>query len=396
MNNRRHHRLALALAAALAPGLGAADVTLTQSVSVDAGGTLAMFGTRGTLTTMISGDKARSESRMEASSGMMARLAGDMDSTTIVRLDRQVMINLMPEEKEYSEVTFAQLQAQMEQSLAQLEDMQGGGVPVSDDDCQWSEPVIEVDKTGESARFAGVKAAQTLVTASQTCTVPDSGQSCDLRWTLDYWLARRMPGDDEAQAYAEGMARAMGGDDALAMVQMQARGLMAMFKKGWDEVLDETGDLKGYPVKTVMRLDIGGDDCTTASGQPIAMDDMWADAADAATMAAGQTAAGHAGSAVAREAAEAAGGGVGGSIAGSAVGAASREIASGFFNKFRKKREEDKQERAAEAQAQAEAAGGMVALFTIATELTDVDDGRITADRFEVPAGWRKVDAPGY
>ena len=34
---------------------------------------------------------------------------------------------------------------------------------------------------------------QTLITAKQSCTVPETGKSCDVTWNLEYWNARKMP-----------------------------------------------------------------------------------------------------------------------------------------------------------------------------------------------------------
>jgi len=174
-------------------------------------------------------------------------------------------------------------------------------------------------------------------------------------------------------------------------VQAQARGLVAMFKNGWEDVLKESGKMEGYPVKTVMSLEMGGESCTTGTGQPIAMDDVWSGAADAGANAAASSAAGHAGSAVGTQAAQSVGGGVGGSIAGSAVGAASREIISGAFSKFRKKKKKD--EPVAQA---ANPASGTVKLFEITTELTGVDEHDVPDHMFVVPSDWEKVSVASW
>ena len=210
-------------------------------------------------------------------------------------------------------------------------------------------------------------------------------------WNMEFWNAKRMPGEEEALAFQKGMARALGGDEALSMVQAQARGLMAMFKDGWEDVLKESGKMEGYPVKTVMSLEMGGESCTTGAGQPIAMDDVWSAAADAGVNSAASSAAGHTGNAVGRQAAESVGGGVGGSIAGSAIGAASREIVSGAFNKFRKKKKKDKP-----VEETANPASGRVKIFEITTELTGVDKSDVPDNQFVVPAGWKKVSSPSW
>jgi hypothetical protein len=392
MNRQRLLAQAIAGSLLLYAGSAAADVTLTQAVRIDAGGTLAMLGSSGTSTTSISGDKARVDNRMEAASGMMARFAGNMDASTILRLDREVLWQLDPDSQQYSEMTFEELRAQADEAMAQMEQMEGG-MPIDEGECRWSEPVLEVEETGEKGRFGGVRAEQTLITASQTCELPE-GKACEVRWSLDYWMAKKAPGGKETVAYSDAMARALGGDDTAALVQMQARGLMAMFKQGWDDVLAKTENMKGHPVKTVMTLSMGGAACTTEGGEQIAMDEVWNSAFDAGLESAAGSAAGQIGSVAAREAAEAAGSGVGGSIAGSAVGSATRELASGLFNKFNKNRKENRERERDEVQV-ASAEDGFVNLFTISTELTDVDKGRVDASRFEIPAGWTRVEGGG-
>jgi hypothetical protein len=83
------------------------------------------------------------------------------------------------------------------------------------------------------------------------------------------------------------------------------------------------------------------------------------------------------------------GGGVGGSVAGSAVGAASGEIISGLFKRFGKKKKQPEPQPAPATPASP--AAGSAVLFRITTELTDVNDDKIPAERFELPAGWKKV-----
>ena len=382
--------IVFAVCGAQAPS-AVADVTLHQNITVNATGAMSMMGSSGTVTTMISGDRGRTENHVESNSAMIRKFAKNVNTATIVLLDEERMLNLAPEKKQYSEVTFEQLRAQMEKSMAAIEEISdGGGLPVSEGECQWSPPETEVKKTKEKQKFAGVKAEQMIISVSQTCTVPNSEKSCDMIWNMEFWNAKRMPGEKEAMSFQQGMARAMGGDEELGMVQAQGRGLIAMFSKGWEDVLKESGKMEGYPVKTVMSLEMGGESCTTGAGQPIALDDVWSQAADAGADAAAYSAAGHAGSAVGNAAADSMGNGVGGSVAGSAVGAASREIVSGVFNKFRKKKDKKKAEQVAQP---ANPASGSVKLFEITTELTGIDEKNVPDSLFVVPAGWEKVSS---
>ena len=365
-----------------------ADVTIQQNFTVSASGIMSMMGSSGTLTTSISGDRGRTENNIESTSSMMKKFAKNMNTATIVRLDEQRMLSLAPEKKEYSEISFEEMRAQMEKSMADLEKMSDqGGLPVSEDDCQWTPPDMKVRNTGEKQKFAGIKAEQTVITVTQTCKIPDTDKSCEMIWNLEYWNADKMPGGDEAADFQKGMARAMGGDEALGMAQAYTRGLLAMFKKGWDEVLQEGGKVEGFPVKTVMSLEMGGENCTTGSGQPIALDEVWGQAGEAGKNAAISSASGAASGAAGNAAAGAMGNSVGGSIAGSALGAASREVVSGMFNKMRKKKDKP----AEVAQTAAPTASGSVTIFEITSELTGVDEKDVADSQFVVPAGWKKV-----
>lgn len=367
-----------------------ADITLTQQINVEASGGMSMMGSKGTVTTSISGDRARTENQMESTSKLMRKFAKNMNTATIISLGDDSMVSLMPEKKQYSEISLQQMRESIEKAMAKMEDMPNGmALPVNEGECEWTEPVLDVNSTGEKQKFAGVKAKQTIISATQTCKDIESGKSCDMTWNMEYWNAKKMPGKKEAMAFQEGMVKAMGGDEMLSMAQASTRGLMAMFKKGWDDVLLESGELKGYPVKTVMSLEIGGENCTTAGGTPIAMDEMWSNAADAGMNAAVGSAAGHAGNAVGNEVAGAMGDSVGGSIAGSAVGAASRELIGGLFGKMRKKKAEPVAEPVATNPAE-----GSIVLFKITSELTDISKKDVSDSLFEVPAGWKKIDSP--
>jgi hypothetical protein len=378
----------------LAAGGAAADITMKQHMEIQAGGAMSMMNSASTMTTSLSGDKSRSETVMEAKSGMIGRFMKNMNTTSITRLDKELIWSLLPEKEQYSEMTFEQMRAQLEKSMEQLESMQQGGngaLPVNDESCQWSPPVLNVDKTGEKAKFADIKAEQYVISVDQVCTDPTTGKSCDITWTLENWMAKRMPGDDEMKAFQKTVAEKMGINEMMTGAQGMAGVMLAMYEDGWDDVLKEAGALKGFPVKTVMQLEMGGENCTTSSGQTMAMDDVWGNSANAGLNAAAGSAAYHTGSAIGSSVANAAGNSVGGSIAGAAIGAASREAVSGMFNKFRKKKKEPEPAATAE-----EAGAASVAIFRIVSELTSISDDSVPGSQFEVPAGWEKIKAPSY
>jgi len=391
----------LTILTALATSNAFADITMQQRITVKAGGALSFLSSGSTVTSSIANDKSWTESKTQSKSKLMGSFGGNNDSISIMRLDKDLVWQLNPEKQQYTEMTFEQMRAQIEEGMQQLRDLQQNGgqsaLPVKEEDCEWSDPTLEKNDTGIKKRFANVKAEQHIIIVRETCTVPESGQTCVLTWTTENWMAKRMPGDDEAIAFNQAVAQKLGTEDMVFGAQAASKPLLAMFQAGWEEALDEMSELKGYPVKTVMQMEMGGESCTAMSGEPIAMDEVWDNAMDAGIDAATQTAGQHAGQIVAEETAEAMGDSVGGSIAGSAVSAASGEVISGFLKRFGSKKKKAKPAPVAVAPASAptetEAAVGSVVLFRITSELVEFNDDNVPADRFEVPAGWKKVSA---
>jgi hypothetical protein len=375
-----------------------ADLWMEHDIKVTGGGNLKMLSSEGTIQTWISDQKSRSEARMESKSTIMTMMGKNLDTTSITRIDQGRILNLVPEKKQYSVVTFEQMRAQMEGNNQQLEEMQseqGGALPVRGDECQWSEAEMNLRSTGEKQRFANVKAEQHIITVEQTCTVPESGKTCDISWIMDNWLAKRMPGEKEAHAFNEALAAELGTESLASGINMAARGLLTLFRDGWEEISDEVEALRGYPVKTVMVMRMGGEACTMNSGEPIATDDIWNDAAQASLESGANAAGYHAGSAAARGVASATGGGVAGSIAGSVAGAAGREVVSGMLKKWgRKKEPAEPATETAPQEAEGstvDPAAASVVLFQIESTLVGVSDKATPATLYEVDEDWEEV-----
>lgn len=333
----------------------AADVTIEHSMRVQGGGTWSDMSSSGTGTLKIAGERARLESRLDSRS-VFPGMAGGSDSTEIVRLDTGVLVTLKAGERSYRVRALDEIRRGMSEALEQTGDMHGSGaLPISEDQCQWSPPNVDVTFTGARGRFGGVETEQTTVLASQVCTVPASGQVCEVRWNLDYWMAPRMPGHEDARAFHDGLARALGGGDELVMARLRYGGMMAVFRHGWDEATSRISNLQGYPARSVMSLEIGGEECRSGDGTPIAMDQAWAPVADA----------------------------------GWGLGAAARELAADLFGRFMHGATSEPEPAPRTASS---AGAGHVTVFSIATEVTHVDTLAIPATEFEAPAGWQRLN----
>lgn len=350
-------------------GPAIADVTIEQKITVDAAGGLSMAAMQGTTITRIAADKARTDSNLEFKSGMMRSFAGGAGKTTsIIRLDEERIINIDHKHKRYTEMTFAEMRKRSEEALQQLEEMREVGdadqanttdLPVAEQDCQWSDATVTVDRNGERQKIARQKAEKMVITATQSCSDPETGKVCELTWTLEQWLAPKAPGGDEVQAFWQRYAEKLGLGELTGQANVTGMSqLFSHYEQGWEEIRDKAGEAEGYSVKTVMQLEIGGAECTTAEGQPISNASVFGDAMTEA-----------AGSAAAESAGDAVGGAIGGAIA------------KGLFGAFGKKKKPKQA-------VTAEPPTGSVRLFHIVTETTAIKSKKVPADQFEVPAGF--------
>jgi hypothetical protein len=252
--------------------IASADVTTQQRISIDGIGGLKIANMSGTTTTIISGERSRTETTMQLESKilrMFARGAGG-PRVDIVRLDLDKIDHLDVAKKEYTEMTFAQLREQMQQAMSQAGSAQRQEEPkptsIDESQCEWSDPKADVKRTGEKATVAGYDAERLTITASQACKDKQSGQVCEFVLSLDEWLAPKFTASAEAQKYTRAYAQKMGLGTATTSrdIAERAQSMFGRYKGIWTEVASKTKDMKGYPVKTTFAFAVGGPQCKNA------------------------------------------------------------------------------------------------------------------------------------
>jgi hypothetical protein len=400
-----HHAAAFVLAAATVhltasgSGTARADVTIEQQTTFD----LTFIKAHGTATEYTTVDKQRRESDLHCE-GFMSMLCGNAQSADIVRLDKDLDWALEPKKKAYREtpfVTAEQRQAAEQQTQAVMEKlkqcpaMQNTSPRGPDTSkCQMSPPKLEVKTTGTHAMFAGHDSQLTQVAFTQSCTNKETGDVCDFVFMLDSWLTQDpIPGLDEKKAFHAAHMKKLGLTERNALVQKQMSQFLAAYADQLKELSAKAADLKGYPLKTSVRIAFGGEHCAAAKGraQPSASNsNAVGDAGAAAGTAAADSASGAAASAAGTAAANAASNDAAGSVLGSAASAFSSKLVSGLFAK-------KKNDTAAPTPAaNTEAAGnglppGMAQAAAITVETTSITTGAIPATQFDIPAGWTLI-----
>jgi hypothetical protein len=347
-----------ALAAALTFSVAEADVTVKESLSVQGQGIMAMANMSGTSTTAISGKKARMESDMQMENRLARMFARGIGQTSeIVRLDEDRVIEINDKKRTYSETSLAARRAQLEQAMAkqkEVQEKQPAPTGMDESECEWSEPTADVRKTGSKASIAGFDAEQVSIVTKQSCTNKKTGAVCDVALYLDEWVAPGFVQSEEVTQYHMAYAQQLGLVNGGREVTERAEALFGRYKSAWAKVVDKMKDIKGYPVKTSFSMGFGGPQCQDSPSS-----------AGAGESAGG----GNAGSPMP--------GGLAGEIAGSLFG--------------RKKKQQTETASAAPATPPPAAMNGMIIPLTITSELNSVSKDSLGPDTFEVPAGFRKV-----
>jgi hypothetical protein len=406
----RYHRTCAALtlaglgaALAGAPGAVRADVTIEEQTTFD----FAIIRAHGTTTEYTTADKQRRDSDLHCE-GFMSLFCGNAQSGEIIRLDRDVQWALEPKKKEYRETPFptaAQRQAAEQQVQAMIEKMKQCPVPQSTasapdtSKCQMSPPKFDVKQTGSHATLAGHDTQLTQMALTQSCTNRETGDVCDFVFAFDSWLTQdQIAGLDEHKAFQAAYVRKLGLNDPNSLVQKQMQQFLAPYRDALKQLGVKASDLKGYPLKTTIRIAFGGEHCASAKGQAstagsgnAGSGNVVGDASQAAGNAAAGSAAGAAGSAAGTAAGNAASNSAAGSIMGSAASAFSSKLVSGLFAK--------KKTEAAAANTGAASAGtpasplppGMIQAAQFTIETTSINPAALPPAQFDIPAGWKLI-----
>ena len=358
-NALRSRFLSCCVAGVLVSAAAQADVTMQESMSLSGAGMMKMANMSGTTTTTISGNKARTESNMQFESGLMrtfARGAGG-PHVEIVRLDEDKIFSLDPKKKTYTETTFADMRAKMQQAMDQMNQSQAqqqqATSGVDESECEWSEPKSDVKRTGETAAIAGFQAEHVTVSATQTCTNKKTGDACDFGLALDQWIAPGFQASSETTAYQRAYAEKLGlGTASSRDFAERAQGMFGRYKGIWGELGKRMAELpvKGYAVKSSFSLGVGGPQCKSAQEQ----------------QAQGTP-----------QAQPSIGGALGGAL-------------GGMFGK-KKKEQEQQQQQQQQAAPPPTMAGGLMPLMSMGTELVSISRDSVAPATFEVPGDYKKV-----
>jgi hypothetical protein len=385
-------------------GAARADVTIEDQSTFD----VTIVKAHGTSTEFTTADKQRRDSSFSCE-GFMSLLCGNTQSGEIIRLDKDLTWSLEPKKQEYREnpfMTAAQRQAAEQQAQAVMDKMkqcpaakQTTAPGPNTSKCEMSPPKFDVTATGTHGSFAGHDAKLTQIALTQSCRNSETGDVCDLVFSMDVWLSQdQIAGLDDRRAFQSAYMQKLGlTSQNNALVLKQMRQFLAPYQDSLKQLAGKSGDMQGYPLKTSVRIAYGGEHCAAVKGQaPGAAGtanggSVVGDASQAAGTAAAGSASGAAGNAAGTAASNAAGNGVASSILGPAASAFGSKLVSGLFKK----------PAASSGAAGTSGTGtanstlppGMVQAAQFTVETKSITPGPVPATQFEIPAGW-KLDVP--
>jgi hypothetical protein len=333
-----------------------ADVTVQRLVKSSGFGGFGAFETTEKL--MISGDKECTKGITKYSgrfSSLMNR--GAKEATSITRLDKELIWNIDPEKKTYTELTFEQMRKMMQSSSALLNPMKADSLRKA---MEKLSSTVEVNKTGEKKTIAGLECERVIVTL-QGVSAEATENVTDTTWVKnDVWMAPVNKIAVELRSFDVKMAEKLGVTEGGPMA-----GLLNQYAEAMKKLQEKLKDLNGYPMASTFSV------VTTTHAEEKAR-------AEAKTTESAVPKA-----EVKEEKPITEGRDVKGAIAGL--------FAKKAKEKVKTKQEENEKQKLEKEQAQV----SPKTVLEVTTETQGIETSSIDASTFEIPAGYKKVETPG-
>jgi hypothetical protein len=340
------------------------------------------FGNGTTNRTMIvAGDKSRSEDEFTYTGRFKTLAGGGKPRTTIAitRIDKEVLWNLDPEKKQYTELTFAQLREQMEAGLAAADKSSKDAQP-KDADMTFT---ADVKRTGARETVNGFAAEQVVLTVVGKPKHPEKGaESAEFRMVMDEWLTKNATGSGEMTAYYKLFAEKMGASMDMAGVNAMAQ---QMYGGAMKELAAKMKDLGGFPVRSTFTIE-GSSAMAEAQKQSAQARGKSAEELKAERQKEKEQAAAEEKRQDQEDAKDvASSAATGGSIKGRIGGFLGRKVAGAAQKKVEDKAEKKSEEMAS--QDSGATAGGP--LMKVVTDVVSISTAPAPAGSFDIPAGFK-------
>lgn len=232
--------LIVALVMCLAVSLQA-DVVIKQKSSVETAGimNIEIDGVE-----YIKGNKSYSGGTTRMVGGMAAMMGKGTISEfiQITRLDKEVIWNLYPQNKTYSETSLASLKQMMAKAdeAEYKEDEEAS-------DYEWT---VDVRASDKEVEINGFKCKSVI---SKTTGINKEDPQDRVLLTYEYWYTKDAPGINELMDYHDKFSKATGVD--IMWTQQSAEKIFDRYGPQFNKMVEKMKKAEGYPIKTVIVVE---------------------------------------------------------------------------------------------------------------------------------------------
>jgi len=234
-----------ALLAVVSVTTSQADVTRKHKTASQSWG-----ASEATSTEYYAADRSAEESTTRWTQGMMKTMTGGKpaESVTITRLDKEVVWQLDPKKKTYTEMTFAEFRDMLQKSQEGMkgEEEEADTVQTPEDQYEW---IIETKSDPNPRTINGWTCRNVYVVATgANKTNPE-----DKVWiSMNAWNSPEVPGADEIRAFQERYLKALGLDERALTPGLVAAALL--YQKQLSSLIEEMKKAPGEPVTSTMEI----------------------------------------------------------------------------------------------------------------------------------------------
>jgi len=225
---------------------------ITFKTTVTSYGFMGVGAFESTTKTYLQNDAQRTDTKLKFTGSVMKMFSPKGTTTSIVRLDKELVWGFNDRKKKYTEQTFSEIKIMMEQGS----EYQSQPMPEQDanyeSEYKWAKPIIKVKNLGEKKTINGFNCQHYLASVTTVGTHIETGLKDTMLFVSDLWNANNVSKKmDLVNDFNKRYMKAIGFDfpenQGLAMIA-------GMYKEHMQTLGDEISKLKGYPIVNDMKL----------------------------------------------------------------------------------------------------------------------------------------------
>ncbi|MFQ6003131.1 MAG: hypothetical protein ACE5KJ_05230 [Candidatus Zixiibacteriota bacterium] len=228
-----------------------ADVTYKQKTT--SSGTLAFGGSETQTTVWLKGDKQKTITQTKFTgklSKFMPKKAGQ--NVQITRLDKELIWNIDPDKKKYTETSFEEMKKMyevMEEAIPEAESLETEEEMVP-------EPKVEVSVSGKKKKIGGYPCEQVIVKMTMEGEDEESGEKQTFIITNEMWLTKDFPAQKEIKEFENKMSQKLGMEQGYGEDILSA---FTQFRIDIDQLSDEMKKVEGFPILQTITMEAEGE-----------------------------------------------------------------------------------------------------------------------------------------